>query len=93
MQSMPLLKDVYTVIQEQFKKGDDVEVWDLVKTKVYLNAIYQNQIKFIEKMQANQKQDLEYTLNYIKQKDEKTLLHDIATILSETDRKYQPWSQ
>ena len=53
MQSMPLLKDVYTVIQEQFKKGDDVEVWDLVKTKVYLNAIYQNQIKFIEKMQAN----------------------------------------
>ena len=35
---------------------------------------------------------MEQTLNTIKQKDEKTLLHDIATILSETDRKYQPWS-
>ena len=35
---------------------------------------------------------MESTLNNIKHKDEKTLLHDIAGILSETDRKYQPWS-
>ena len=48
MKGLPLLRDVYTVIQEQFKKGDDTKVWELVRTKIYLNAIYQNQIKFIE---------------------------------------------